>query len=310
MSGSGNPESRTCQAVAMPPQDENAGEPSIFDEQLWLLGSRSGEPAANVPYSILLGDGSKRMGVTDEEGRTERIVTQRPTSLVSLTLTPPHMASEAACCGSLFGDDQGTDTLYINGQGNGIAATNDNQVGTSKVKVPVPEGSERNLAAEEMAMARAVFGDGVDYAKVKVHHGGWWLFMGKQDPTTAATPHGDMYFSTGFYRENFAASDDRGRELFMHAMVHVWQHQIGYAVKRNAPTVTSHGKSASRYSLTPTSRLSDFNMEQQGDIMSDYYMICILKRPARGYSLPPSSELLHNVMAPFVNPRDKSHLPK
>ncbi|MBN3787354.1 hypothetical protein G3N94_10670 [Burkholderia sp. Ac-20353] len=203
-----------------------------------------------------------------------------------------------------------TDRIYIDSQDRSIATTHGSDVGSSRVKVPLPEGKERGLTAEEIAAARTVFADGVDYGKVKVHHGGWWLFMGQQDSTTAVTPNGEMYFPSAIYRDNFATADDGGRALFMHEMVHVWQYQMGYAVKRNALTVTSRGKTAYAYTLTPTSRLSEFNMEQQGDIMSDYYMICILERPQPAHNRAMSPELLHKVMTPFVNPRDKNHLPR
>ncbi|MGO4326961.1 DUF4157 domain-containing protein [Cupriavidus sp. 2TAF22] len=264
----------------------------------------------HLPYSVLLDDGSRRTGVTDSNGCTERIVTYRPSSILSLTLTPPLIAQEAACCATEHGDGRSTDRIYINNQSNSVATTNNNNVGTSKVTVSLPEGTERGLTAEEIAMARTVFGNGIDYTQVRVHHGGWWLFMGKQDPTTAVTPNGEMYFPSAIYRDDFAGADDRGRALFMHELAHVWQYQMGYGIKRNALTVTSRGASAYGYSLTPTSRLSDFNMEQQGNIMSDYYMICILRRPQHAYNPQMSSELLYNVMTPFVNPRDKSHLPK
>jgi hypothetical protein len=150
----------------------------------------------------------------------------------------------------------------------------------------------------------------VDYAKVKVHHGGYWLFMGGQDKDTAVTPNGQMYYPAAIYHDDFTDSDD-ARALFMHEMVHVWQHQMGYGVRRHGLTVTSRGPSAYEYSLTSNSRLHDFNMEQQGNIMSDYYMICILRKPSRAFNPGMNADLLHQVMTPFVaNSYDKSHLPR
>ena len=58
-------------------------------------------------------------------------------------------------------------------------------------------------------------------------------------------------------------------------MVHVWQHQLGYAVRWNGLFVSSKGADAYVYTLEPGTSISDYNMEQQGDIISDYYMIAL-----------------------------------
>ncbi|CAD5106700.1 hypothetical protein PSEWESI4_00967 [Pseudomonas carbonaria] len=86
---------------------------------------------------------------------------------------------------------------------------------------------------------------------------------------------------------------------------------MGYSVKWHGLTVSSRGPSAYAYNLAPESRLSDFNMEQQGHIMSDYYMICVLQRPSRAFTPNMDKELLRKIMSPFLSsPRDKIHLPK
>lgn len=129
-------------------------------------------------------------------------------------------------------------------------------------------------------MARIVFKDSIDYSQVKIHHGGWWLLLGFQN--TAVTPNGEMYYpkSTDLYKDDFSATG-RGidKALFMHEMTHVWQYQLGYWVKWHALWVTSRGVAAYEYNLTNGGMLSDYNMEQQGEIVSDYYMICIEKDP-------------------------------
>ncbi|TBW64842.1 PAAR domain-containing protein, partial [Burkholderia thailandensis] len=58
------------------------------------------------------------------------------------------------------------------------------------------------------------------------------------------------------------------RGWFMHEMTHVWQHQRGYAVRWHALTVTIRGESAYRYEIEPGQVFSDFNMEQQGNLVS------------------------------------------
>jgi hypothetical protein len=75
--------------------------------------------------------------------------------------------------------------------------------------------------------------------------------------------------------------------------------------------VTIHGESAYTYNLTLSGHLRDFNMEQQGNIMSDYYMICVLQNRRDAFNPQMDPELLRKLMAPFLaNPRDKNHLPR
>ncbi|HZF98923.1 MAG TPA: hypothetical protein VEY92_11910, partial [Pseudoxanthomonas sp.] len=50
-------------------------------------------------------------------------------------------------------------------------------VGSSVKPVQAPETVSRRLTLGEVGMARPVFGDSIDYAKVKVHKGGYWLFL-------------------------------------------------------------------------------------------------------------------------------------
>lgn len=166
----------------------------------------------------------------------------------------------------------------------------------------------------EIAMARTIFRGAVDYHKVKVHHGGWWVFAGMQN--TAVTPNGEMYYpaSTEYYREDFAnTGNDRDKALFMHEMTHVWQYQLGYPVKRKGLTVTSRGESAYRYILSERLGFSDYNMEQQGEIISDYYLICVLGNP-RGVwnrlNMHKSPDALAKTLETFLaDPADKTHLP-
>jgi hypothetical protein len=193
-------------------------------------------------------------------------------------------------------------------------STNDTDVGLSTKDVRLPKGKKRSLTSGEIAMAQTVFKDAVNYSKVKVHHGGWWLFAGFQN--TAVTPNGEMYFpeSTELYKDDFYNSDDhRDKALFMHEMTHVWQYQLGYPVKKAGLTVSSRGAEAYRYSLKKNGKLSDYNMEQQGEIISDYYMISIEGKPGSVWNRSNtgmSRELLTTTLEKFLaNPFDKSNLP-
>ena len=70
---------------------------------------------------------------------------------------------------------------------------------------------------------------------------------------------------------------------------------------------------AYKYTLKASGRLSDYNMEQQGEIVSDYYMICVVGN-FRGVwnqnNYTKSPELLTSTLEGLLgNPADKANLP-
>lgn len=82
----------------------------------------------------------------------------------------------------------------------------------------------RALTAGEVALARPVFGDAIDYAAVRIVHGKWAFF---QPAGVTMAPMGHIHFhpAGGLYRDDFAAASIRLQALFVHEMVHVWQAQ-------------------------------------------------------------------------------------
>jgi type VI secretion system secreted protein VgrG len=281
---------------------------ATYDEQLRLIGP-SGELASELKYSATLADGLTFEGITDAQGYTQRIATKTPTPFTQIALFPP-LASGVFCCAALTEQTP----VVIDLASSGIT-TNDIEVGSSTADVPLPKGKKRSLTPGEIAMAGTLFRDAIDYTKVKVHHSGWWVFAGTQN--TAVTPNGEMYYpvSTGYYRDDFSnTASDKDKALFMHEMTHVWQYQLGYSVKLKGLLVSSRGASAYRYTLTETSVLSDYNMEQQGEIISDYYLICVVGNPSAVWNPTNSSkspELLAATLESFLrNPADNKHLPR
>lgn len=304
-------EARKAAARAKPPTPkEPAPPPSIYDPNLYyarlrLVSESDGRAVVNVNYAALFDDRTRVCGTTDTDGLTELFCTTRQQRITRLTLTP--QASAPACCG-VAPDTTNIDRVYI-GDGIPLAATVRTTATLPVTPVRVPKGADRGLTMGEEAMARTVFGDGVDYRSIRINHHGYGWLIGFQDSNTAMTPDGNMYMPHPIYRDDYSQGGDADRRLFMHEMVHVWQKQMGYPVKRKGLTVTIRGEPAYAYTLTPTSRLSDFNMEQQGNLMSDYYMICIYGHPSGAYNPQMHPVWLHQVMLPFVNPTDPQHLP-
>lgn len=267
--------------------------------------SQEGVAAAYIPYEIILADGIRLTGATDGGGYTENVKRGESVYVRHLTLSPSSYLRRISCS-AIKPIAFGTEDIYTSHEGG-------TKTSVPVLEVKVKKGGKRRLTHREIMMAQKVFGNGVDYATVWVHRGGWWLFMGMQRPDTAVTPNGEMYYPDAIYQYDFGdpAIDISYQALFIHEMTHVWQYQMGYPVKRKGMTVTIHGKSIYKYNLTKKSRLCDFNMEQQGNIISDYYMICVKRDIDNAYNSRVDSDLLYSVMDPFLrSPRDKQHLPK
>lgn len=191
----------------------------LFQVQLQLLAD--GRPAAGLTYSCYLSDGTRAAGTTDGQGLSGAIVTRTEASVLRIGVSAPSKSSSAACCSApeAWWQDE---RLYVGGDGNALAKT---VLSATPPVVPIslPNGKERPLTRGEEAMARTVFGDGIDYSKIKIHHGGWWVFAGNQDPDTAVTPNSKIYMPSAIYRDDYSAEHAADRRLFMHELVHVWQ---------------------------------------------------------------------------------------
>ena len=174
-----------------------------------------------------------------------------------------------------------------------------------------PDGESRTLTSGEIAMATLVFADSVDYSKVRVHNGEY-LWFGLQDDDTAMTPNGEMYFNPKHFKEDFSAAVVSDRHWFMHEMVHVWQYQLGYGVRWNG---LQRWKLKYSYALEAGKQLCDYDMEQQGQILADYFVIHILNAPSAAstldYQSPEGQQLYLSVLADFLNdPASPGHLPQ
>jgi hypothetical protein len=132
----------------------------------------------------------------------------------------------------------------------------------------------RPLTAGEIAMASLLFGDAVDYARVRVHNRRYLPLL--QPKNCAMTPNGSIYFHPSCFLPDYTAGDPATRHWFMHEMVHVWQHQLGYPVRlRGAIRIGL----AYHYELREGATLADYNMEAQGELLADYYVLKYLKKP-------------------------------
>jgi hypothetical protein len=140
----------------------------------------------------------------------------------------------------------------------------------------------RSLTLGEIALARSVFGDAIDYARAHVAHAKWAFF---QPANVTMAPCGTIHFHPrgNAYRDDFADAPLDLQGLFIHELVHVWQHQQGLFLP-----LRRHPFCRYRYRLIAGRPFERYGIEQQAEIVRHIFLA------ERGASVaaPPRSLLI------------------
>jgi hypothetical protein len=142
----------------------------------------------------------------------------------------------------------------------------------------------RPLTPGEIAMCRSIFGDAIDYSRVRLIKGKWWPF---QPRNAAMAPSGDIWFhpTAGGWATDFSNEPLSRQGFFIHEMTHVWQAQKG---GRFYLPLMRHPFSRYRYALQPGKAFRRYGLEQQAEIVRHRFLA------DRGVDVPavPPRELL------------------
>lgn len=128
--------------------------------------------------------------------------------------------------------------------------------------------SPRSLTEGEIALARSVFGDAIDYGRVRLHHRKWWPL---QLRGTAMAPMGEIYFHPvgGGWSDDFASEPLRRQAFFIHEMTHVWQAQKG---GRFFLPLMRHPFCRYAYRLKPGKPFWRYGLEQQAELVASRFL--------------------------------------
>jgi hypothetical protein len=150
----------------------------------------------------------------------------------------------------------------------------------------------RTLTPGEVALARSVFADAIDYSMVRLVKGKWWPF---QPRNAAMAPNGNIYFHphAGGWSDDFAREPLGRQGFFMHELTHVWQAQRG---GRFYLPLMRHPFCRYRYELQPGKPFERYGLEQQAEMVRHFFLA------QRGAVLPTSPP---RALFPF-NPKASS----
>jgi hypothetical protein len=126
----------------------------------------------------------------------------------------------------------------------------------------------RSLTGGEIALARSIFGDAIDYGEVRLRLGKWWPFHPRG---VAMAPMGHIYFHPigGGWSEDFSAEPLRRQAFFIHEMTHVWQAQKG---GRFYLPLMRHPFCRYDYRVTPGKPFRRYGLEQQAEIVARRFL--------------------------------------
>lgn len=163
----------------------------------------------------------------------------------------------------------------------------------------------RPLSEGEIALASLLFQDAIDYRRVRIHARRYMPFQPKN---CAMTPNGHLYFHASCFSDDYALAPVTNQHWFFHEMVHVWQYQLGYPVRlRGAVRIGL----PYHYDLHEDATLADYNMEAQGDLLADYFVLKFLEKPEamRQSRYQNDLALYERVLAPFLaDPASRDNL--
>jgi len=142
----------------------------------------------------------------------------------------------------------------------------------------------RPLTPGEIALARPIFGDSLDYSRPRLFLGKWWPLQPRR---TAMAPMGNIHFHPdgGGWSEDFSKEPLGQQAYFMHELTHVWQAQAkgGFYLP-----LMRHPFCRYAYELTPGKPFDRYGLEQQAEIVKDAFLA---SHGARGRCVPPQGLL-------------------
>jgi len=130
-------------------------------------------------------------------------------------------------------------------------------------------GGERPLTPGEVALARSVFGDAIDCARVTIRRRKFFPF---QPQRVTMAPRGHLHFhpASAAYCDDFATAALHRQGLFIHEMTHVWQTQT-----RGEFYLLLHRHPWCRYdyAIRPGQPLVGYGIEQQAEVVRHAFLL-------------------------------------
>ncbi|WP_373489218.1 vgr related protein [Blastomonas sp.] len=126
---------------------------------------------------------------------------------------------------------------------------------------------DRPLCKAEVDLARSVFGNTIAYDQVRIRRRKWIFFQPRK---VVMAPLGHIHFHPGgsAYCDDFSCASPSRQGLFIHEMVHVWQHQSGIFLP-----LKRHPFCRYDYSIKPGQAFGKYGLEQQAELVRHAFLL-------------------------------------
>ena len=141
----------------------------------------------------------------------------------------------------------------------------------------------RALTDGEIELACGLFGDAIDYARVRLVRRRWWPFQPKG---IVMAPTGNIHFhpDSPLWSEDFSTERLALQGLFIHEMTHVWQAQ---SKGRFYLVLMRHPFCRYAYDLVEGRPFDRYGLEQQAELVRHRFLAdrgqLVARLPAEGF---------------------------
>ncbi|MET0250443.1 MAG: vgr related protein [Sphingobium sp.] len=127
----------------------------------------------------------------------------------------------------------------------------------------------RPLTSGEKSLAGGIFGQAIEYTKVRIHRRKYWPLQPRR---VAMAPDGHLWLHPdgGLFCNDYAAQSIALQALFIHEMTHVWQAQR--SGKWWLPLMR-HPFCSYDYKIEPGKLFARYGIEQQAEIVKHAFML-------------------------------------
>ena len=131
----------------------------------------------------------------------------------------------------------------------------------------IGKSQSRPMSPREINLAKTIYGNSIDYQRVRV------------DETAWLGPKQYRFCYVSFHLINSWKS--MSEHIFIHELMHIWQYQRMGAIYMIRALIAQHtqmgynygGIAAIHQKMAQGQNLLDFNLEQQADVVTDYFLL-------------------------------------
>ncbi|EFF83292.1 hypothetical protein HMP0015_1225 [Acinetobacter haemolyticus ATCC 19194] len=139
----------------------------------------------------------------------------------------------------------------------------------------INEFAYRELTPAEIEMARPVFGDLIDYSKIRIFN---IPYLPWQPANIFIAPNGNLYVHQKYFHSDYSRCSITLQSIFIHELTHILQYQqqtnviLKGALLQLGYYLTLKRYNPYKYQFVEGKAFTQYNIEQQGDIARDIFL--------------------------------------